>query len=153
MTIHPNCHFTIHPNCHLIILDLDDTLLNRHSMSISDEIKKMIGMIKCCDIKLALASLNMHAATLLKNNNLYEKFDSIHYRTWNDITRSDKSPMLKAILKELEVDPINTILFDDNYQHCMEAFLAGIKFVHVNKKTMLTMKDIDNGMKLFSINN
>lgn len=134
----------------LIIFDLDDTLLKRDTNEISNKQKSIITFVKERGFKVGLASLNCYAREILAKNGIQEYFDYIQHRTKETFNILNKSTMLQNILKELNVTADNTILFDDNYQHCVEAMSLGIKFVYVNKRFGVRWRDIKTAINSFN---
>lgn len=134
----------------LIIFDLDDTLLKRDTNEISNKQKSIITFVKERGFKVGLASLNCYAREILAKNGIEDYFDFIQHRTSGTFNNLNKSTMLTNILNELDVRADNTILFDDNYQHGIEAMSLGIRFVCVNKRFGVRWRDIKTAINSFN---
>ena len=148
----------------LAIFDLDDTLhpLQRHynydrNTCLDNEIIDILTFLKKNNVKIALATLNTSGQQYLIDYNIYHLFDSIRcrysmYKCKTEIERlnhtsGEKAFMYHEILKELNIKPEHTVVFDDRNFHCEEARALNMKSVEVN--TLLNWSHINEAFDMF----
>lgn len=134
--------------CQLVIFDLDDTLKCRYTGKLFRDVKHILYLLRYYNIKIAVASLNMYAESLLDEDNILHFFEDIQKRTFQTYNDYDKTPMFDNILEKLKVQPENVILFDDNFRHCLEASLVNMRYLEVSSG--MSLKDLKKGMVGFS---
>jgi FMN phosphatase YigB (HAD superfamily) len=140
-------------DCKLVIFDLDDTLIFRYSNDFSVHAKEILQFLRYYKIKMSIASLNTYADNILYDNNIIHYFEDIQQRVRRQCIKDEdynKIPMFTKIHERLNIPYEKMLLFDDNFQHYIEAAVMNVKAVHVNKKTGVTWKDIKHGMSKFS---
>jgi len=125
-------HIVIPQTCKLVIFDLDDTLRRRQQDTIDNHIVDILQLLKNNGIKIALASLNKKEHQKYKSNT--------------------KTHMYKHIIQKLDIQSENTIVFDDNWYHCLEAKWLKMKFIIIKTNYILKWSDLYDGMKLFKSN-
>jgi FMN phosphatase YigB (HAD superfamily) len=135
--------------CQLVIFDLDDTLKCRFTGKIFSDVKYILHFLRHNNIKMAIASLNMYANFLLDQDDMLHFFEDVQQRTLKTFRDYDKTPMFNNILEKLNIKSENTILFDDNFRHCIEASLVNMHYLEVNSERGLTLNNFKKGMSLF----
>jgi HAD superfamily phosphatase (TIGR01681 family) len=146
----------------LAIFDLDDTLhpLQRNynqTTCLDSEIIDILTFLKKNNVKIALATLNVSGRQYLIDYNVYHLFDSIRcrssmYKCKTEIDRlnhssGEKTFMYREILKELNIKPQDTVVFDDRNFHCIEAFALDMKSIQLN--TLLNWSHIKESFDMF----
>jgi HAD superfamily phosphatase (TIGR01681 family) len=148
-------------NCKLVIFDLDDTLRRRYQYTIDIHIIDILKLLKNSGVKIALASLNKMASADLFFYGIYNYFDQIEHSKFDDEYPNEKksnnlntkTEMFKKISLKLNIPYENTILFDDNWYHCMEAKWLKIKYICIRQNYILKWSDLYNGFNLFKQHN
>lgn len=139
--------------CKLCIFDLDDTLKFKYTDRYSRDAKAILQYMKYNNIQMAIASLNIYAKEILLNDDISNFFKDIQNRTFDNEKDYSKMKMFNNICKKLKISYENTILFDDNYIHCIEASIIRMNCVEVDGYKGVTWKDIKSGMNRFSTKN
>jgi beta-phosphoglucomutase-like phosphatase (HAD superfamily) len=148
--------------CKLVIFDLDNILRRRQQDTIDNHIIDILQLLKNNGIKIALASLNKMVKLdlalygILRFFNIIEcgKFDDefVNEKERQKYKLNTKTHMFKHILRTLNVKSENTIVFDDNWYHCLEARWLKMKYILIKTKYILKWSDLYAGMNLFGSN-
>lgn len=151
---------SIPDNLHLVIFDLNDTLMFKTCASNIDICSKdIIKCFKKAGVKIALCSLNKMARFYLYSNNVDHMFDDIQQNKFDDEYLNDedkqncksckKTYMYINILKKFNIKAENTIVFDDNWIHTIEAKKMNMKYILVDNKKCITWNNVKNAIGLF----
>lgn len=111
-------------------------------IKLKNGVKEFLDFLKSLNIKIALAtsnSMNLLEATL-KNNGIYEYFDSITLTDEVSVGKHEPDVYLLAA-KKLGVDPKNCLVFEDIIQAVIGAKKAGMKVIAVEDTRSLSDKD------------
>jgi HAD superfamily phosphatase (TIGR01681 family) len=127
------------------IFDLDDTLIHEgfeefrdeHS-TLCDDTIQVLDTLRGKGIKIALASHNYGAESMLKDLNLFDYFCTI--QAYYDDT--DKKSHINKILKELNVVPKEVVFFDDLIENIESISGLGIKSIQVSWEHGVKLSDI-----------
>jgi FMN phosphatase YigB (HAD superfamily) len=138
----------MHRDCRLVIFDLDNTLHEREGEDIPLHIRDILQHIRESGRKIALASLNTLAKVYLERYQILHLFDSLEYRK-SDKPLFVKKDMFKRIQAKTNIPFSNIVVFDDNYYHCMEAKMLGMKYIRV-RNSVLSWQEIKKGLELQS---
>lgn len=101
-----------------------------------------IKLLKSLNIKIAIATSNSKylIEKVLKNNSIYDYFDSI--TTIDEVTRGKNFPDIYLLAAEkLKVAPKNCLVFEDILPAVLGAKAAGMKVVGVHDKYSEYQKD------------
>ena len=105
--------------------------------------KEYLELLKSKGIKIGLAtsnSMELLTATL-KNNNIYEYFDSI--TTTSEVDNGKDHPDVYLLAaKKLNVDPVHCIVFEDILHAIRGAKKANMTVVAINEDFSITDKDL-----------
>jgi len=155
-------HIVIPQTCKLVIFDLDDTLRRRQQDTIDNHIVDILQLLKNNGIKIALASLNKMAKLDLVLYGIYSFFDIIECGKFDDefanskehqkYKSNTKTHMYKHIIQKLDIQSENTIVFDDNWYHCLEARWLKMKYIIIKTNYILKWSDLHDGINLFKAN-
>jgi len=134
--------------CKLVIFDLDNTLHISGQMELLPHIKDILQYLRRSGIRMALASLNVFAREHLQQYNVLHLFDCVESRKtlYDGLYTKDK--MFKAIRNKTKIKYRNIVVFDDNFYHCMEAKVLGMKYILVTKD-VLSWNDVRRGLCMF----
>jgi len=126
----------------LAVFDLDDTLVHEgfadeHPI-LCDDTLGILTMLRDMGVKIALASHNHKSEVILQNSDIRHYFDSV--QAYHDYT--DKQSHLKNIMKELSIEPKQTVFFDDLIENLNGVARLGVKVVPVSNIRGVTMSDI-----------
>lgn len=111
-------------------------------IKLKNGVKEFLDFLKSLNIKIALAtsnSMNLLEAAL-KNNGIYEYFDSITLTDEVSVGKHEPDVYLLAA-KKLGVDPKNCLVFEDIIQAVIGAKKAGMKVIAVEDTRSLSDKD------------
>lgn len=112
----------------LIVFDLDDTLICAKTKVFLYDVENLLIRLKENGYKLALASYNPYADTVLRKRRLYHYFDFIEYEDWRFQDELDmKENMLKTILKKSNVEAERILFIDDQIRFVEKAKMLGLK--------------------------
>jgi FMN phosphatase YigB (HAD superfamily) len=155
-------YIDIPETCKLVIFDLDDTLRRRQQDVIDNHIIDILQLLKNNGIKIALASLNKMAKLDLVLYGIYSFFDIIECGKFDDefanskerqkYKLNTKTHMFKHIIQKLDIQSENTIVFDDNWYHCLEARWLKMKYIVIKTNYILKWSDLYEGINLFKSN-
>jgi FMN phosphatase YigB (HAD superfamily) len=147
-------------NLKLVIFDLDDTIYSVRNKYMDSNILSILNYFKFHNVFIALATLNLEGDKVLDYYNIKQYFDIIEMRKQlykcigiqelDEALSLRKKDMLLRILEKAQVNPENTIFFDDNMHHVKEACSLGIKSIHVDKNKRVSWNDIINAMNMFT---
>ncbi|MBP1890447.1 HAD superfamily hydrolase (TIGR01509 family) [Clostridium moniliforme] len=111
-------------------------------IKLKNGVKEFLDFLKSLNIKIGLAtsnSMNLLEAAL-KNNGIYEYFDSITLTDEVSVGKHEPDVYLLAA-KKLGVDPKNCLVFEDIIQAVIGAKKAGMKVIAVEDTRSLSDKD------------
>ena len=111
-------------------------------IKLKNGVKEFLDFLKSLNIKIALAtsnSMNLLEAAL-KNNGIYEYFDSITLTDEVSVGKHEPDVYLLAA-KKLGVDPKNCLVFEDIIQAVIGAKKAGMKVIAVEDTRSLSDKN------------
>jgi len=121
-----------------------------HNVLLKKGVKEYINKLKSLDIKIGLATSNCQLLidAALKNNELYNLFDSI--TICDEVTRGKNYPDIYLLAaKKLGVSPKECVVFEDILPAVKGAKAAGMRVVAVhdvysecNKDEMTTLSDL-----------
>ena len=103
----------------LVMFDLDGTLISEHAdqhfssksyLSIS---KAVLKYFKHRGVKTAVVTLNKNANDILNQLSISHLFDIVEYK--KRCTFFSKRNMLKRVLMKTNIEPKNSILFDNTF--------------------------------------
>ncbi len=111
-------------------------------IKLKNGVREFLDFLKSLNIKIALAtsnSMNLLEAAL-KNNGIYEYFDSITLTDEVSVGKHEPDVYLLAA-KKLGVEPKNCLVFEDIIQAVIGAKKAGMKVIAVEDTRSLSDKD------------
>lgn len=111
-------------------------------IKLKNGVKEFLDFLKSLNIKIGLAtsnSMNLLEAAL-KNNGIYEYFDSITLTDEVSVGKHEPDVYLLAA-KKLGVDPKNCLVFEDIIQAVIGAKKAGMKVIAVEDTRSLSDKN------------
>lgn len=134
--------------CKLVIFDLDNTLHILGQTDLSPHIRDILKYLRRSGIRMALASLNVFAREHLRRYNVLHLFDCVESRKAAYDGLYTKDGMFKAIKNKTKIKYKNIVVFDDNFYHCMEAKVLGMKYTLVTND-ILSWSDVKVGLSMF----
>lgn len=152
--------FNIEDPLEQILKDWHDMAFNEyaHNVKLKAGVKEFLDKLKCNNIKIALATSNSTVLleACLKNNGIFEYFDSI--TTTDEVKNGKNCPDVYLLAaSKLDISPSNCIVFEDIVPAVKGAKKANMKVVAVydevsscDKNTLSELSDryINNYLEL-----
>jgi HAD superfamily phosphatase (TIGR01681 family) len=129
----------------LAVFDLDDTLIHEGFADsepiLCNDTMAILELLKKNNIKIALASHNHNAETIMKNAGIYNFFDFV--QAYYDFT--DKASHIHNIMEHFSFFNIKLdemVFYDDMKINIIKARINGINAKLVSHKTGITLDDV-----------
>ena len=128
--------FNLSDSIETILDDWHNLAYNHYSKNVKlkDGVKEFLDTLKKKNIKIALATSNSKPLleACLKNNGIYEYFDSV--TTTDEVSNGKNCPDVYLLAaKKIKVDPVNCVVFED--------ILPAIKGAKAAEMTVIAVHD------------
>lgn len=135
--------FNLNDSIEKIVADWHDMAYYHYSTNVKlkSGVKEFLDYLKSCNVKIGLATSNSTSLLepCLKNNKIYDYFDSI--TTTDEVSNGKNSPDVYLLTaQKLGVSPRNCVVFEDILPAAQAAKCAGMKVIAVKDDECLNSK-------------
>lgn len=151
--------WSVPDNLKMVIFDLDETLQFNRLQFMPNKVKDILHFFRKNNVIIALASLNSGAIAQLDSHCILHVFNDTETRMCREHCITDdeikehtslrKVRMFRRLMARNNVDAESTLFFDDCQLNIIDAKMMNMKSVHVDRKHLITWRNVHDGLSLF----